>query len=85
MKRKKIYSSFYDLLKHTNSKFIIISYNSDGYLSEEELYKIFNDLKFNYKKKEIDYTVFRGCKNIQNRDKDIKEFLFILSKYYLIT
>ena len=79
-KRKKIYSSIYDLLKNTKSKYIILSYNSDGFLSENDLYQIFIDLKYQYKKKEIAYTVFRGCKNIQNRDKDIKEYLFILWK-----
>ena len=78
-KRKK-YIHQNDLLKNTKSIYIILSYNSDGLLSENDLYQIFSDLNYKYIKKEIDYTVFRGCKNIQNRDKDIKEYLFILSE-----
>ena len=76
--RKKIYSSIYDLLKNTTSTYIILSYNSDGFLSKDDLIKIFTDLNYQYKTKEIDYTVFRGCKNIQNREKDIKEYLFTI-------
>ena len=79
-KRKKIYGTSYDLLKNTKSKYIILSYNSDGYLSESDLLKIFNELKYKYEKKECNYVVYKACRNITNRNKDIKEILYILFK-----
>ena len=52
----------------------------DGYLSESDLLKIFNELKYKYEKKECNYVVYKACRNITNRNKDIKEILYILFK-----
>jgi len=79
-KRRIMYETFYHLLKKTKSKYIILSNNSDGHLPEKDLLKIFNELQYKYEKKEMNYVVYKACKNRSKRNKDLKEILFILHK-----
>jgi adenine-specific DNA-methyltransferase len=79
-KKNIIKETFNELIKNTNSKYILISYNNEGFLS----YKDFNNILKQYGTVEYfekDYSVFRGG-NIKsnNRTNKVKELLFLLKK-----
>lgn len=68
-----------DLLINTPSKYIILSYSSEGHISYSEIIDIMNKYgKINIK--EIDYNNFKAARTQKAREKKIKEYLFVLEK-----
>ena len=67
------------LIANIPSKYIIISYNNEGILSEDELTNILEKYG-NLTKEEIVYPTYKGCKNLASRSKDVLEYLWILKK-----
>ena len=62
-----------------SAKYIIISYNSEGFISLEEMcnmLKKYGSLKI----VEIKYNTFRGSHNLRGRNIHVKEYLFVLKK-----
>ena len=62
-----------------DSKYIIISYNSEGFISfdgMQSMLKKYGKLKT----LEIKYNTFRGCRNLNTRSIHVKQYLFILRK-----
>ena len=71
--------SFEELVKDIDSKYLIISYNNEGFISLEEMQNMlskYGDLTT----KEIDYIAFRGSRNLKERNIHTTEYLFILKK-----
>ena len=67
------------IIANLDSKFVIISYNSEGFISFDEM----RDMLHKYgkcKTREIRYNAFRGSRNLKNRDIHVCEYLFILEK-----
>lgn len=62
-----------------DSKFVIISFNSEGFISPEEMKKMLEKIGI-VTIIEEKYNVFRGSRNLKDRSKYVKEFLFILDK-----
>ena len=61
------------------AKYIIISYNSEGFISLEEMcnmLKKYGSLKI----VEIKYNTFRGSRNLRGRNIHVREYLFVLKK-----
>ena len=78
-KKKEIYNVFDDLISNCNANFVVISYNSEGFLTYNQIVEILNK----YGKVEnhnIQYPTFRGCRNLKNRDKHVTEYIFVLEK-----
>lgn len=68
-----------EMVSNLSAKYIIVSYNSEGFISYDEMMDMLN--KYGVcKVKEIDYNVFRGSRNLKNRNKHLKEYLFVLRK-----
>lgn len=62
-----------------DSKFLIISYNSEGFISFEEM----TQMLAKYGKLEtveITYNTFRGSRNLNSRNIHVSEYLFVLKK-----
>jgi adenine-specific DNA-methyltransferase len=79
-RKTTIKNTFEELIQNTNSKYILISYNNEGFLSYYDFFSILEKYgKVEYFEK--DYTVFRGG-NIKsnNRSSKVKELLFLLEK-----
>lgn len=72
-------SSLLDLCKNLKAKYILISFNNEGFISQEEM---INNLKKigNLRTYECKYNTFRGCRNLRNRSKYTTEYLFLLKK-----
>jgi len=79
-KKSSIKDTFSKLIENTNAKFILVSYNNEGFLTEEDFYEIMNKCG-KVKMFEKDYVVFRGGNIKSNkRNNKVKELLFLLKK-----
>ena len=71
--------SMEEIVSNLDSKFIVISYNSEGFISfyeMSEMLKKYGKLKTI----EIVYNTFRGSRNLRSRDIHVSEYLFVLEK-----
>ena len=78
-RKQEAFNSFDNLIKHLDAKYIIVSYNSEGFIKFDDMYfmlKKYGEVEF----KEINYYVFRGSRNLSNRNTMLKEYLFTLKK-----
>lgn len=78
-KKMEALKAFDELIKNTDSKFIIISYNNEGFISLEEMETMLRKYG-RLTTKNIDYVAFRGSRNLKNRDVHTTEYLFTLKK-----
>lgn len=68
-----------DLCSKLKTKYIIISFNSEGFIAENDLRKLLEK----YGKVRVydyHYNVFRGSRNLNNRNIHLKEYIFVLRK-----
>jgi adenine-specific DNA-methyltransferase len=70
---------FEDLIKNIPASYVVISYNNEGILSEEQLTEILERYG-EVTKEQIVYPTYKGCKNLASRNKDVLEYLWILQK-----
>ena len=78
--KKRIASqTFEDLIETIRSKYIVISFNNEGFISKEEMEEILNR-HGRVKTLESAYNTFRGSRNLKNRSIHVSEYLFILKK-----
>lgn len=71
--------SMEEIVSGLDSKFIVISYNSEGFISFNEMSEMLKKYG-KLKTVEIAYNTFRGSRNLRNRDIHVSEYLFILEK-----
>ena len=67
------------LVENINAKYILISFNSEGFMSIEQI----KSMLIKFGKLEIletKYNTFRGSRNLTNREIHVKEYLFLLEK-----
>ncbi len=77
--KKHAESTLEYLIKKTDSKYIVISYNNEGIISIDK----FKQILEKYGKvelKEQEYNTYKGSKNLKNRSLKVKELLWILNK-----
>ena len=78
-KKRSAITSMENCVKHIKAKSLVISYNSEGFISPvemETMLKKYGDLSV----MSTDYPTFRGCRNLRDRDKSVTEFIFLLEK-----
>lgn len=68
-----------DLCTKLKSKFLLISFSSDGFISKNEMLDMLNNIG-EVKVFDKDYNTFRGSRNLNNRDIHVKEFLYLVDK-----
>lgn len=72
-------AAFEDLIKSLDSEYMIISYNSEGFITYDQMLDIlgkYGDVSV----RSITYNTFRGSRNLHQRDIHVDEYLFILHK-----
>lgn len=72
-------SSMEEIISGISSKYVIISYNSEGFISFDQMAGMLKKYG-NLKTVEIKYNTFRGSRNLKNRDIHVREYLFVLEK-----
>ena len=78
-KKNEALTTLHELCLKINSKYILISFNSEGFIGYKEMVsmlKTLGDVK-TYKKK---YNVYRGCRNLKNRSLYVYEYLFLVRR-----
>lgn len=68
-----------DIISKLNAKFVLISYNNEGFISFEEMKNMLSEFG-NVKEKRIKYNTFRGSRNLRERSIYTNESLFLLEK-----
>ena len=67
------------LVENINAKYVLISFNSEGFISIEQMKKMLK--KFGkLEVLETKYNTFRGSRNLNNREIHVKECLYLLEK-----
>lgn len=78
-KKRVASEAFFELISNLKAKFVLISYNSEGFISKDEFMK--NLAKFGrVEVLEQKYNTFRGSRNLNKRNLYVKENLYILRK-----
>lgn len=78
-RKKDALISMEEIIKNLDTKFALISYNNEGFISYEEMESMLKKYG-NVKSKQIIYNTFRGSRNLRNRTIHTNEFLFLLDK-----
>ena len=78
-KKVKALSSMEKIVSSLDSKYLVISYNSEGFIKFSEMSEMLEKYG-KLKTVEIPYNTFRGSRNLQNRDLYVSEYLFVLEK-----
>lgn len=79
-KRKLAQEALFQLIEQCPAKFILISYNSEGFISYDSFLQELNKLgKINTL--ETPYNTFRGSRNLKQRPLAVTEFLFLIEKH----
>jgi adenine-specific DNA-methyltransferase len=60
------------------SKYLIISYNNEGIITTSDWDILFEP--YNIKKYEINYSTYKGCRNLKNRTNKVIEIMYLVSK-----
>lgn len=78
-KKKKVCETFRELIKNIRAKYVIISFNSEGFIPKEDMESILNEFG-TVKTFSSKYNTFRGSRNLRNREIHVSEYLFVLKK-----
>lgn len=78
-KKSKALTAFEELVKDIDSKYLIISYNNEGFITLEEMQTMLQKYG-ELATKEIDYVAFRGSRNLKDRNTHTTEYIFVLKK-----
>ena len=78
-KKNSALNSMEKIISALDAKFIIISYNSEGFIKFGEM-KSMLEKYGKLKTVEIAYNTFRGSRNLNARNIHVSEYLFVLEK-----
>lgn len=68
-----------EVVSSLDSKYIVFSYNSEGFISFDEIQGMLKEYG-NLNTIELQYNTFRGSRNLRGRNIHVKEYLFVLKK-----
>jgi adenine-specific DNA-methyltransferase len=78
-KRQHAYENLTDLVSNIKAKYVLISFNSEGFISLGAMKSILENIG-SVEILETNYNTFRGCRNLSQRDIHVKEYLYLLEK-----
>jgi len=67
------------LVENIKAKYVIISFNSEGFISAENMKDMLSKIG-SLEVLETKYNTFRGSRNLNNREIHVKEYLYLLEK-----
>jgi adenine-specific DNA-methyltransferase len=73
-------SALTKLAANIKAKYVLISFNSEGFISLDEMKNMLNKIG-KVEVLETKYNTFRGSRNLNNRDIHVKEYLYLLEKF----
>ena len=78
-RRQDAQKTLFDLIESIRAKYILISYNSEGFIGFQDFVSYLSSLG-KLKTMSTGYNTFRGSRNLRERDIHVKEHLFLLEK-----
>ena len=78
-KKRRVAQVFADLVRNVKARFVLISFNSEGFISKDEMIELLSSCG-KVDVLEADYNAFRGSRNLSGREIHVKEFLFLVEK-----
>lgn len=78
-KKKLVADVFFDLVKNVRAKYVLISFNSEGFIPKEYMIELLSQCG-TVEVLESKYNAFRGSRNLSAREIHVKEYLFLLKK-----
>ncbi len=78
-KRKLAAKALTDLLEHTDASHLLVSYNSEGFISRDE-FDVFLGRLGRVEVIDTLYNTFRGSRNLRGRPIHVKEHLFLVER-----
>lgn len=78
-KPRSALKSLEEIISRLDAKFVIVSYNSEGFVTFAELSEMLSKYG-TVKTVEIAYNTFRGSRNLRNRNIHVCEYVFVLKK-----
>ena len=76
-KQKDALKAFDNLIKRTKSKYIMISYNNEGFISYEDMLRVC-ELKGEVRVFDENYPTFRASRNLKKRKINVTEYIFLI-------
>jgi len=78
-KRVNAEKAMKDLIENTKAKYILVSYNNEGIISNESMTKILEEFG-NVELRTKSYNTFRGSRNLKKRENKVIEQLYVLKR-----
>ncbi len=78
-KKKLVKNKFQEMLQNLNAKYLLISFNNEGFISEEEMIELLSSVG-EVRVLEANYNAYRASRNLSTRALHTKEFLYIVKK-----
>ena len=76
-KRHKAEAAFGELVRNIKAKFILVSFNSEGFISSERMQFILGEVG-QVEVFETAYNTFRGSRNLRGRQTHVSEYLYLV-------
>jgi adenine-specific DNA-methyltransferase len=68
-----------DLISKIKAKYLLISFSNEGFIGYDEMISLLSEYG-KLKIIETNYATYGACRNMNKRDKKVKEYLYILKK-----
>ena len=78
-KKQTALAGMRDIISKLDTKYVLISYNNEGFISFEEMKSMLSGFG-EVTEKRIKYNTFRGSRNLRQRNIYTNEYLFLLRK-----
>lgn len=78
-KKTYAYNSFKELVEKIKARFLLISFNSEGFIAPHEMVNLLGKIG-KLEILETEYNTFRGSRNLRNRKIHVKEYLYLVEK-----
>ena len=78
-RKADVLKAFEELIVKTNATYILVSYNSEGFLNLDEISNVMKKYG-SLEVKEIKYNTYRASRNLSKRNIHVKEYIFKLKK-----
>lgn len=76
-KKRFAKESFSELIQKVRGKYLLISFNSEGFITKEEMIELLEQ-KGSVRVLESSYNTYRGSRNLEKRNIHVKEYLFLV-------
>jgi adenine-specific DNA-methyltransferase len=78
-KEKSALSALTELVTHIKAKYVLLSFNSEGFIRLEEMKDMLDKIG-KVEVLETRYNAFKGSRNLNKRPIHVKEYLYLLEK-----